>query len=110
MKKLCLLITRLPHSSEDRERMFGLVKRSREDGGEVTVYLLGEGVYNASSGLENGPVKEIMGTGAKVRASGKDVRARALGKKVEEGVEVLDDFENEFVKDVMENSERVISW
>jgi sulfur relay protein TusB/DsrH len=90
--------------------MFGLAKKAREDGGEVTIYLLGEGVYNAKAGLEDGPVKAVLESGAKVRASGKDVKARALGSKVEEGVEVLDDFENEFVKDMMENSERVISW
>jgi len=110
MNKLCLLITRLPYSSEDRERMFGLAKKAREDGGDVTVYLLGDGIYNAKSGLEHGPAREVLQAGGKVRASGKDVRARALAGKVEEGVVVLEDFENEFVKDLMENSERVVSW
>jgi sulfur relay protein TusB/DsrH len=85
--------------------MFGL---AREAGGDVNIYLLGDGVYNAKSGM--GILKDVLGNGAKVRACGKDVKARALGNRLEEGVEVLDDFENEFVKDMMEGSERVISW
>jgi sulfur relay protein TusB/DsrH len=90
--------------------MFGLANKAREDGGEVNIYLLGDGVYNAKSGLKEGTVKAVLEKGAKVRASGPDIKARALSGRVEEGVEILDDFENEFVKEMMENSERVISW
>lgn len=109
MNKICLLITKTPHSSEDRGRVFGPALLARERGDDVAVYLLGDAVYGAKAGLKESGVREIISKGAQVRASAKDARARAL-ETLEEGVELLEDFEKEFVTDMMENSDRVISW
>jgi sulfur relay protein TusB/DsrH len=73
------------------------------------VYLLGDAVYGAKSGLKESGVKELLSKGVSVRVSAKDARARAL-KELVEGVESLEDFERELVTDMMENAERVISW
>jgi sulfur relay protein TusB/DsrH len=109
MNKLCLLITKNPHSPADRERVFGPALLAREKGADVTVYLLGDAVYGAKAGLKESGIKEIISKGAKVCAAARDVRARAL-KSLEDGVEALEDFDKELVTDMMEDSDRVISW
>jgi len=110
MTKLCLLITKNPHSPEDVERFCGVARRAREKEMDVSVYLMGDGVYCAKRGIGEVGVLEMIGKGVKINVSAKDVKARALANRIAEGVDVLEDFEERFVHDMMEGSDRVISW
>ena len=110
MTKLCLLITKVPHSPEDVERFCGVARKAREKDMDVSVYLTGDGVYCAKAGYKEGGVQEMVEKGVKIKVNGKDLKARALGGRTVEGVEVLDDFEERFVHETMEEADRVISW
>ena len=114
MKRICLLITKPPHSDENAERMCGLSKTANESGMEVAVYLLGDGVLCAKKnqkGYIGQQIKNAIETGVTVRASLDDLEARAIPKEqVEAGIEVVENFEETFIVDVMENADRVISW
>ena len=114
MNKICLLITKPPHSDDGQERMCGLAKRAREREMEVTVYLIGDGVFCAKKGQKGHmgeSIRMALENGIRVRASAKDLVARALPEEqVEPGVEFVEEIEKEFVKEMMEDSERVISW
>jgi sulfur relay protein TusB/DsrH len=114
MKRICLLITKPPHTDDGQERMCGIAKRAREREMEVAVYLIGDGVYCAKKGQKGHmgeSIRMALQNGVKVRASAKDLKARALPEdRIEEGVEFVEELESDFVKDMMENAERVISW
>jgi sulfur relay protein TusB/DsrH len=114
MVKVCLLIMKPPHSDESAERMCGIAKKAKEREDEVVVYLIGDGVLCAKKGQkgfvgEN--LKSALENGVNIKASEKDLSARAISSEyVETGVEIVGDIENELVEDVMENADRVISW
>ena len=114
MTRICMLITRPPHSDEAAERMCGLSRRAAEREMEVAVYLMGDGVLCAKAGQkghvgEN--VKLALQRGVEVRASRGDLRARAINdEQVEKGVEIVEDLAGAFVEDAMERAERVVSW
>lgn len=114
MTNICLLITKPPHSDEGAERMCGISRRAREKGFNVTVYMLGDGVLCAKKdqkGYVGKNMKEALKNGVTIKASAKDLQARAiLMEHVEPGVEAIEDFEDAFVEDIMENADRVISW
>ena len=114
MTKLCLLITRPPHSDEGAERICGISRRAKERGMDVTVYMMGDGVLCAKKGQKGyvgRNMKTALENGVKIKASSRDLLARAIPPEyVEPGVEVTEDIEDIFVEDVMENAERVISW
>lgn len=114
MTKLCLLITRPPHSDEGAERICGIARRAKERGIDVTVYMLGDGVLCAKKGQKGyvgRNMKIALEKGVKIKASSKDLLARAIPPEyVEPGVKVIEGIEGEFVEDVMENADRVISW
>ena len=114
MTKLCLLITKPPRVEEQSNRMYGISARALERGFEVAIYLLGDGVLCAKKdqkGHIGNYIKNAIENGAVLNASSKDLLARGiLREQVEPGINIVDDFEHMFVKDVMENSNRVISW
>jgi sulfur relay protein TusB/DsrH len=114
MARLTLLIMTPPHSDESAERMCGLSNRALERGMEVAVYLLGDGVLCSKKGQKGyigQNIRAAVERGITVRASANDLRARAItAEQVEQGVEVVEDLEGEFVEDVMEKAERVITW
>jgi sulfur relay protein TusB/DsrH len=114
MTRVCLLITKLPKSIEDFDRIFGLSQSAKELKNEVVVYFLGDSVLctkNNQKGFLGKNMKIALENGVELRASAKDLRARAITKdQVETGVDILEDFEDEFVEDMMEKSDRVISW
>ena len=114
MTQVCLLITKPPHSDEGAERMCGISRRARERNMNVTVYLLGDGVLCAKKD-QKGYVGQNMRTaiknGVTIKASAKDLSARAMpSEQIEPGVKVVDDLEDAFIEDMMENADRVISW
>jgi sulfur transfer complex TusBCD TusB component (DsrH family) len=56
-------------------------------------------------------IMSAIDSGTQVFASTKDLQARAISKEyVEKGIMILENLEEVFVEDVMENSQRVISW
>ena len=114
MTRICMLITKPPHSDEAAERICGLSRRAIEREIEVAVYLLGDGVLCAKKG-QKGHVGENMRKALErkvpVKASGRDLKARAIKPdQVEDGIEIVDDLAGDFVEDVMERSDRVVAW
>ena len=114
MIKICLLIMKPPHSDESAERMCGIAKRARDRNDDVAVYLMGDGVLCAKKGQKGYVGKNLkmaLENGVRIKASGNDLAARAIDlEHVEPGVKVIEDIEGEFIDDVMENADQVISW
>jgi len=94
--------------------MCGLLNAAKDRGWEVGVYLQGDGVYCAKKGQKGSlgvGLRNALQRKAEVYANRKDLLARAIPEtNVEPGVKVLDGLEGQFVEDVMERSERTISW
>jgi sulfur relay protein TusB/DsrH len=76
---------------------------------DVSVYLLGDGVLLAKEGPMGKDVKEALGNGVEVLAAAKDLKARGVGRTLEE-VERVEDLEDLLVEDAMERADKVISW
>jgi sulfur relay protein TusB/DsrH len=114
MARLTMLIMSPPHSDESAQRMCGLSNRAIERGMEVAIYLLGDGVLCSKKGQRGHigqNIRAALTKGITVRASAKDLRSRAIAAdQMEQGVEVVEDLEGEFVEDVMEKATRVITW
>ena len=114
MTKICLLITKPPHSDESAERMCGITQAAKEKGMDVTVYLIGDGVLCAKKdqkGYVGQNIKNALENGVAIKAGENDLQARAIPQEhVESGIEMVSDIEGMFVEDVMENADRVISW
>lgn len=114
MTKVCLMITKPPHSEEETERFYGLVERAYERNMDVTVYLLGDGILcvkKGQQGIIGRNIRSALEHGVVIKASAKDLRARAFSEEqVETGVEIIEELEEQFVVDIMENADRVISW
>jgi len=114
MTKLCVLITKPPHSDERAEHICGISKRAKEREMDVSIYFLGDGVLCTKKGQKGyigQNMKVALQSGVTLKASANDLRARAMPpEQVESGIEIIDDLEGEFVDDIMENADRVISW
>jgi sulfur relay protein TusB/DsrH len=114
MTKICLLIMKPPHSDESAERMCGIAKRAKERNDDVTIYLMGDGVLCAKKGQKGYVGKNLkmaLENGVIIKASENDLNARAITSDyVESGVQTVNDIEGEFVVDIMENADQVISW
>ncbi len=114
MTQLTLLITKPPNSNEDAQRMCGISEVARNRGFDVTVYLIGDGVLCAKRGQKGvigKHMKSALQNGVRIKANASDLLARAiLPEQSEPGVEIIDDLEGEFVEEIMEKSDRVISW
>ncbi len=114
MTNICLLITKPPHSNEHAEMMCGVSRRAKERNMNVTVYFLGDGILctkKNQKGYIGQNMKIAQKNGVVLKASANDLKARAiLEDQVEPGVEIVDDLEGEFIIDVMEHADRVITW
>lgn len=114
MAKICLIITKPPHSDESAERICGITQAAIEKGMEVAVYLLGDGVLCAKKnqkGYIGRNIKTALENGAKIKAGENDLLARAIPEEhVESGIDMVTDIEGMLVEDIMENADRVISW
>lgn len=114
MKRLVILITKPPHSDEGAERMCGVSKLATQKEKEVSIYLMGDGVLCAKrnqSGYVGTSIGDALRHGVEVYASKKDLYARGLSKeRVEDKVTIVEDIEGHFLDDIMERSDKVISW
>lgn len=114
MKKICLLITKKPHSVEEANYTFGLSNIAKEQNMNVTVYLMGNGVYCSKKnqkGIIGDFIKNSLNQHIKIIASAKDLRDRSISNnQVESIIEIIDDFEGSFIEEIMENADKVISW
>jgi len=114
MTRICLLITKPPHSDEGAQRMCGISQRAKERDMDVAVYFLGDGVLCAKkgqSGYVGKNIKNALEKGVEMKASSNDLLARAISpEQVEPGIQIVDDLEGGFIDDMMEKSDRVISW
>jgi len=109
-KKICMLITKPPHTTEGCKRVCGLSKRAREKKVKVSIYLVGDGVLFAKSNLE-GNAMMTPDEFIDIKVNMKDLMARGITKdKLEYGIEAVEDIEDLFVVDAMENSGLVVTW
>lgn len=85
--------------------------RALERHSEAVIYLLGEGVLWSKGLMPRKYLGKVLESGGKVRASKKDLLARAIRLDAIEGrIEVVGDLEGKLVDDVMMPSTQVISW
>jgi sulfur relay protein TusB/DsrH len=114
MTNICLLISKTPHSDERAELMCGISQRAKKRDMNVTVYFIGDGVLctkKNQKGYVGRNMKNALDNGVLLKVSAKDLKARAiLENQVEPGIKIIDDLEGEFVDDVMEHADRVITW
>jgi sulfur relay protein TusB/DsrH len=114
MTNIALLISKPPHSDEGAERMCGISHRAKERGMDVVVYFIGDGVLctkKDQKGYVGKNMKTALENGVKLKASANDLNARAIPKdQVESGVEVIENFEEDFVVNIMESADKVITW
>ncbi|MBN1786013.1 MAG: DsrE family protein [Candidatus Methanofastidiosa archaeon] len=108
--RICLLITKPPHTSEGGKRVCGLTRRARERGVSVAIYLIGDGVLFAKKNLE-GNVAITPDQFVSIRAGLNDLLARGITTdKLEYGIEAVEDIEDLFIEDAMEKSRLVVTW
>jgi sulfur transfer complex TusBCD TusB component (DsrH family) len=111
MIRIILLLMRLPASEEEAERILSVTFRALERGSEAVIYLLGEGVLWSKGLMPRKHLGKVLESGGKVRASKKDLLARAIRLDLMESrIEVVGDLEGELVDDAMMPSTQVISW
>ena len=111
MTRIILLLMRLPTSEEEAERILSVAFRTLERRSEAVIYLLGEGVLWSKGLMPRKYLGKFLESGGKVRASKKDLLARAIRlDAIESSIEVAGDLEGELVDDVMAQSTQVISW
>lgn len=114
MIRICLLITKPPHDDEGAERMCGISRRAKERDMDVVVYFLGDGVLctkKEQKGYVGKNMKIALKNDVELKASAKDLRARAIpNDQIEPGVIAVEELEDEFVEDIMEKADRVITW
>jgi len=108
------MMTKTPRDDAGAEKMCGISKRAKERDMEVVIYFLGDGVFctkRDQKGYIGENMKTALKNGVNLRASKKDLLARAItDDQVESGVEIISNFEEELITDIMERSDRVISW
>ena len=114
MTKFAMLITKPPHSDEGAQRMCGIAQRAKQRDMDVTVYFIGDGVLCAKKdqqGYVGQHMKESLKNGVSIKACANDLKARAIPpEQVEPGIEILENFEDTFIDDIMEHADRVVSW
>lgn len=105
------MLMRTPLSEEDSDRLFSPAK---EEGNDLSLYLLGDGVLCArrgQMGYHGAGVREAILRGARVKASARDLRARGVSREeLMDGVVPTEDLEGELVEEVMNEAGRVFSW
>jgi sulfur transfer complex TusBCD TusB component (DsrH family) len=111
MTRIILLLMRLPTSEEEAERILSIAFRALERRSEAVIYLLGEGVLWSKGLMPRKYLGKVLESGGKVRASSKDLLARAIRlDAIESRIEVAGDLNGELVDDIMMPSTQVISW
>jgi sulfur relay protein TusB/DsrH len=100
--KSCILLMKQPCTEGESWRI-GEAIRAKGD----TLFLLGDAVESGR--------KEYRGYAlsreAKVIASARDLRARGIEtSELQEGIEIVEDIEGDFIDVMMEHADRVIAW
>jgi len=83
---------------------------ARMGGHQVAVYLIGDGVFCAIGVHPSSKLSGLLSNGGEVYARKEDLEARGLLSRVLTGVEMLFDFYDKLIEDVMERADRVMSF
>jgi len=107
--KSCILLMKLPCTEGESWRI-GEAIRTKGD----TLFLLGEAVESGRKeyrGYASSIVSGALSREAKVIASARDLRARGIeASELQEGIEIVEDIEGDFINVTMEHADRVIAW
>jgi sulfur relay protein TusB/DsrH len=107
--RTCILLMKTPCTEGESWRIAEAIK-AKED----SLYLLGDAVMSCRREYRGHPSTIVSGAidrGAKVLASGRDLRARGVdASELSRGVEVVEDLEGQFIDEAMERADRVIAW
>ena len=111
MKRICVLLMRLPTSEEEARRMLSPACHASKKNAEAAIYLLGEGVFWIKGLMPKKYLGNALDLGAEVKVSRRDLLARGISESTnEKRFKLLDDLEGELVDDVMGKTDRVVSW
>ena len=107
--KSCVLLMRTPCTEGESWRI-GEAVRAKGD----ALFLLGDAVAIGRKefrGHASSIVSGVLGKGAKVSASARDLRARGIDvSELHDGIKVVEDIEGDFIDMAMMHADRVISW
>ncbi|HEY3419146.1 MAG TPA: hypothetical protein VGK23_01165 [Methanomassiliicoccales archaeon] len=107
--RTCILLMKTPCTEGESWRIAEAIRGKGDN-----LFLLGDAVMNCRREYRGHPSSIIEGAlsrGAKVRASGRDLRARGIDpSELAKGVEVVEDIEGMFIEEAMERADRVIAW
>ena len=107
--RTCILLMKLPCTEGESWRIAEAVRGKGDE-----LYLLGDAVMIGREKYRGHPstiVSTALSRGAKVRASGRDIRARGVElPELSNGIEVVEDIEGLFVDGMMKRTDRVIAW
>ena len=109
LMKSCILLMKLPCTEGESWRI-GEAIRAKGD----TLFLLGDAVESGRKeyrGHASSIVSGALSREAKVIASARDLRARGIeASELQEGIEIVEDIEGDFIDVTMEHADRVIAW
>ena len=99
MSKYVLIQSKSPWESGDVGQFYGLARELRKAGGEVTFYLVQNGVMAARSGAKDAAFDQLLGESVRVLADDFSLRERAIERgalkpgvkpgPIDEGVDLL---------------------
>jgi sulfur relay protein TusB/DsrH len=107
--KSCILLMKQPCTEGESWRI-GEAIRAKGD----ALFLLGDAVASGRKeyhGHASSIVSGALSREAKVIASARDLRARGIeASELQEGIEIVEDIEGDFIDVTMEHADRVIAW
>jgi tRNA 2-thiouridine synthesizing protein B len=105
--KVGFIVTRTP--AEEGFKSFQKLLDLYIQNNDITIYLVGNGVFAAKRGMIHSPIKQIVDK-VSVNVSAKDLKARGLTEHmVIDKVLIFNDFED-MVSEIMENMDQVLSF
>jgi len=108
-----LILTKPPYGCEEPEKAMKMILRFMDDGDDVAIYLLGDGVELTKSSQKGDLGKlleEIADKGGEIYSSDEDMQARGLyGDRILNCVKLRSNIFKEIVDDAMERADRVLS-
>lgn len=103
------VITAPMSSAKDPAQILRIALSKRKEGADVTIFLIGDGVYMATRGHADQGVEALVKAGASLLVSEPHLRAAGLSKTMlVEGAELIDRTYKELVVKVMEEWDRVV--
>ena len=114
MNKISIILSNPPSSDEQVERIFGLLDRANQKGIQIKFFLMGNGVYSSKKGQKNKfyeKIQKAILNGTKIKVCKRDLKARSISdENIEQGIEIIEDFDKTLITEIMEDSDKVISW